>query len=712
MFETCGFGTLRTPPQTGVIVKWRNCTGGPSKEWCDDNDSSWENLLETSPNNPIQMPDRDVAIIDADATTPSICPTCYTPNVGTLNFGIAVNPDTGRLYVSNTDARNHVRFEGGLEILGDGMGNEDGVCDDGEPCTVALDGHLVDTRVTVATGTSVDGFIDLNPHIDFSAAISSIDKSLSLGQPNGMAFNIGGDRLYAAALLSKKVAVIDTGSVPGTLLARIDVGEGPTGVAFLEPKSRLYVLNRFENTVSVVDTGTNSEILPRLSLFNPEPNVITGGRKFLYDAQLTSGRGDVACATCHTFGNFDLLAWDLGDPTRTEPFDARPSQTPTGVGVECADNPNQCGCGPFHPLKGPRTTQSLRGLSTTEPFHWHGDRPDFQAFNKAFPGLLRNDAELSSAEMDAFTDFIMTVVYPPNPNRGLDDTLSAAAASGLSEYMSVNRDAGGFTCNQCHALPTGTNGRFINAVADQVQQAMKTPQLRNMYEKTGMSLHPDPGEPVPSETQNGFGFIHDGSVETLVTFLSNPIFTFVPQGDITELNNMVAFLLEFPTGQTATVGHAITFDGGNNGDAQLLAEFGILLSVLDQGSIDLVVKGFFGGIPRSFRCTSVNATTATCQPDREGEAAIDAAVLRDMAASGSELTFLATPVGFGQRMGLDRDGDGFFDRDEIDAGSDPANAASTPASAPIPALGWRGGWVFAAILFLLLRVRRWRRSPA
>jgi hypothetical protein len=656
------------------------------------------------------MPDRDVAIIDADAPTPSICPSCYVRRAGTLNFGIVVNPDTDRLYVSNTDARNHVRFEGGLEIQGDGMGNEDDVCDDGEPCTVALNGHLVDTRITVATGTSVDGFIDLNPHIDFSAAISSIDKSLSLGQPNGMVFNTAGDRLYAAALLSKKVAVIDTGSLPGALIDRIDVGEGPTGVALLESKSRLYVLNRHENTISIISTITNAEIFPKVSLFNPEPSVITNGRRFLYDAQSTSGRGDIACATCHTFGNFDLLAWDLGDPTKTEPFNARPSQTPTGVGVECADSPNQCGCGPFHPLKGPRTTQSLRGLSGTEPFHWHGDRPDFQAFNPAFQGLMRKVAQLTSGEMDAFTDFIMTVVYPPNPNRGLDDSLSPAATSGLSEYMSVNRDAGTFTCNQCHALPTGTNGRFINATADQVGQAMKTPQLRNMYEKTGMSLHPDPGEPVPAETRNGFGFVHDGEVDSLVTFLSNPVFTFVGQGDITELNNMVAFLLEFPTGQVATVGHAITFDGTNNSDPQLLAEFDTLLSVLNQGKIDLVVQGFFGGIPRSFRCTTVSPTAADCQPDRQAEAVLDAASLRDMAASGGELTFLAAPVGSGQRMGLDRDGDGFFDRDEIDAGSNPADANSTPENVSIPALGWRGGVLFAVLLYALLSIRGRRRS--
>jgi hypothetical protein len=34
-------------------------------------------------------------------------------------------------------------------------------------------------------------------------------------------------------------------------------------------------------------------------------------------------------------------------------------------------------------------------------------------------------------------------------------------------------------------------------------------------------------------------------------------------------------------------------------------------------------------------------------------------------------------------MALDRDRDGFFDRDEIDAGADPANPASTPANVAV-----------------------------
>ncbi|MDP3936684.1 MAG: hypothetical protein Q8R92_00935 [Deltaproteobacteria bacterium] len=707
-----GYNAASSPfndrPGTSIIAKWRDCTGSPASAWCDDNNNSWNNLLDSVAGGAgggtvMQMRDRDVAVIDADAATPLV--SGYVQSTGTLNFGVAVHPLTQRLYVANTDARNHVRFEASLEILGDAQGDEDGVCEGAEPCTVSLNGHLVDTRITVATGTTISGFVDLNPHIDYSADIATIAQAQSIGQPNGMAFNAAGTRLYAAAILSRKVAVVDTSAVPGSMLARIDVGEGPTGVALKESANRLYVLNRHENTISVVNTSINTEVLPRVALFNPEPAAIKTGRKFLYDAQLTSGRGDVACATCHAFGDFDLLAWDLGDPTDTFPYDQRPPQSASGFPGDCGANPNVGGCGPFHPLKGPQTTQTLRDLGGTEPLHWRGDRANFQAFNKAFPGLLKNDAQLTTTEMNAYTDFIMTVRFPPNPNRNLDDTFTASAAAGMTDYMSILRDANVRTCNQCHTLPTGTNSRFINALADGGNEALKVPHLRNMYEKTGYAALPLAAIPVPAFTRNGFGLTHDGAVDTLFNFVSAPVFTFGT--DVTAKINIVDFMNQFPTGPAATVGHAITFDGANNGDAALIAELDSMFLVLSQGGIDLIVGGVFGGIPRSFRCLSVSATQASCQPDRASEPPIDAAALRTMAGAGAELTFMAVPVGSGGRMGLDRDLDGFQDRDEIDAGSNPADAGSTPAGGAVPALS---GWGAAMFLALLAFARGRRRA--
>jgi hypothetical protein len=47
---------------------------------------------------------------------------------------------------------------------------------------------------------------------------------------------------------------------------------------------------------------------------------------------------------------------------------------------------------------------------------------------------------------------------------------------------------------------------------------------------------------------------------------------------------------------------------------------------------------------------------------------------------GQELTFTCVPPGSGERIGVDRDEDGFYDRDELDAGTDPANPDSFPGA--------------------------------
>jgi hypothetical protein len=76
-------------------------------------------------------------------------------------------------------------------------------------------------------------------------------------------------------------------------------------------------MNRIDHTISIVtnldDPMTRDETSIPLR-YNPEPPAVRDGRRFLYDARNTSGHGDQACASCHIFGDFDGLAWDLGNP--------------------------------------------------------------------------------------------------------------------------------------------------------------------------------------------------------------------------------------------------------------------------------------------------------------------------------------------------------------------------------------------------------------
>ena len=96
-----------------------------------------------------------------------------------------------------------------------------------------------------------------------------------------------------------------------------------------EARERLYVLTRFDNAISVVDTATRREVAHVADATTPSRRASSTGRRFLYDATLTSSHGDSSCASCHIFGDFDSLAWDLGNPDgdvhrpTPGPFDAR-----------------------------------------------------------------------------------------------------------------------------------------------------------------------------------------------------------------------------------------------------------------------------------------------------------------------------------------------------------------------------------------------------
>src|SRR5262249_24291964 len=127
-----------------------------------------------------------------------------------------------------------------------------------------------------------------------------------------------------------------------------------------DARHRLYVLTRFDNAVKVIDTTTRQET-DQHPLHNPEPADVVAGRRFLYDARLTSSNGEASCASCHLFADVDGPAGDLGNPDDV----VKPNFNPLGP---TGSRP------PFHPLKGPMTTQTLHGMAEQGPMHWRGDR--------------------------------------------------------------------------------------------------------------------------------------------------------------------------------------------------------------------------------------------------------------------------------------------------------------------------------------------------
>jgi len=631
-------GATPGAPDTGLIVQ------RAGTQWLDELGRDWSDSLAFS------LPDLDVFRIDADADPPAASGPAVS-GVGTVLFNMAVRPTTGRLFVSNTEAQNAVRFE------------------------PMLRGHLTESRISVVDGTSVTP-VHLNPHVDYGVSPGPASEiAASLAFPTDMVFSPDGATLYAAALGSSVVAALDATALESGVVTKtlIPVADGPSGLALDAAHDRLFVMNRFGHGISVVTSlsqpkkraATGWVPLP----FDPTPATTTRGRRLLYDAAATSGHGDAACASCHVFGDLDALAWDLGDPFGVVVPNPNPMVPPLNAR-------------PFHPMKGPMTTQSLRGLASAGAMHWRGDRTGaadggdafdevaaLAAFNPAFVSLLGGAVELTASQLAAFTEFVLGIAYPPSPIRALDGSLTPEQDAGRDFFLTAFSD-GPRPCNSCHALPLGTTGLSAN---DGEPQDFKIPHLRNAYQKVGMfGLPPSPGNPgvVFGDQVRGVGFLHNGGVSTIFQFLNAPRFTFTPGDPNTNRRNLEQFILSLDTGLAAIVRQQLTV--GSTPDGARLA---LLLARADAGECDVVVKGVVDGVARG----ALYAGGDSFLRDRAGEPGLSTSALLALAATpGQEQTLTAVPPGHGPRAAIDRDLDGIRDRDELDAGTSPADATSVP----------------------------------
>ena len=671
-------------PRVGLIVKWNG------RHWADELRRVWDSRIN------FRLPDSDVFAIDAMAPVPrAVGGAGVFAGVGTILYNMAVNPVSGRIYVSNTEALNDRRFEGPGMFAGR-----------------TVRGHHNENRITVLDGASVLPR-HLNKHIDYStccAPIPNPENALSLALPMGMAVSGDGRTLYVAAMGSGKVGVFDTRELEADTFApnaadQIAVtGGGPTGLALNEARHHLYVATRFDNAISVIQTQSRREI-QHVPLFNPEPANVVAGRRFLYDASLTSSHGDSACATCHVFGDFDSLAWDLGNPDDTTAVNANP------LTVDLLFFPADPS---FLPMKGPFTTQSLRGLANHGPMHWRGDRtgssdaataqPDGGAFDEAaafakfqagFVNLLGRHEPLPDADMQAFTDFILQVMYPPNPVRHLDNSLTPKQAAGRAIFFDRTIAAGVSTCVGCHSLDPranaergagipgffGSDGRSSRTGGR--PQMIKVPHLRNMYQKVGMFGFPDiinfpfVVSPVAGlsgfmgDQVRGFGFLSAGDFDTIVRFHNvlqfdrafplgpNPHgFAHGEAGNF-ERRQVEAFMLAFDTNHAPIVGQQVTLSSASG--LRTHARIDLLLARADAGECDLVVKVGESAAARGYLYEGAGTFT----PDKAAAPKVAEFWLRVIAAfPRQETTYTCVPVGSGRRIGIDRDLDGVLDGDE------------------------------------------------
>ena len=692
------------PPFSALIIK-KNESG----QWMDDNNGDWTPWVsgdQAAMSNRVvgwDIPDRDIAVIDANSLSID-----YATSLMNIGMSVAVNPADGQITLVGTDAINQMRFEPNVN------------------------GRFVQVLMASVNPGNLGSheISDLNPHLDYAGStIPQSERNMSIGDPRGIIWSQDGSRGYVAGMGSNSVVVINPDGSRVASNDQIEVGEGPIGLALDENRDRLYVWNHFDASLMAVSLA-NNEVVSTVEAFNPLPQSIRKGRAHFYDTHKTSGLGQVSCASCHIDGRIDRLAWDLGDPTgEVKPFNQN-CMTSAFAQFACDD---------FHPMKGPMLTQTLQDIIGKEPLHWRGDRDGLEEFNGAFMGLQGDDEVLTAQEMQQFENFLATIHFPPNPFRNIDNSLSSNvsldghysngkfaepgsplpngnANTGFNLFtqgLMVNLNsfiqpgAGESNCLVCHGLPTGMGanggvtdvfagnvflgGRFIPpgpngenhtlvaGISTGQGNTMKIPQLRNLYERTGFVTK-------RTESTGGFGYLHDGTIDSLGHLFE--LDEFLPQNN-QQIADLVAFMLSFSGSDLSTQNPAQAGDPISSKDSHAAigqqvtrtnsnssGRLNSLVNIASSGRVDLVAHQNDGLRTKGWNFNS-SEQSFTADDDSVADSLGN---LLENASGDRPVTFTVVPAGLGERLALDRDGDGVFDGVEIAQYSNPADADSNAFS--------------------------------
>ena len=438
-------------PEVGLIVKF------DGTNWRDELGRNWNSAVRFS------LPDHDVFAIDANANPPIQVagPTGVFAGVGTILFNMVVNPVSGKVYVSQ-----HRGAERGA-LRGPGHVRR-GFKPLGEPATVR--GHLAESRITVLDGAIGAAAPPEQAH-RLRHLLRGHPQHRERRQPrrsrSGMAVSSDGATLYVAAFGSSEIGVFDTAQLETDTFTpergESDHGDAAAGRPALvldEARSRLYVLTRFDNAISVIDTGDRHRDRRTSRSTTPSrPASWTAGRSSTTPAspRATARRRAPAATSSAT-----STAWPGTSAIPTTTCSTTPARSPSA----------RSSIPDFHPMKGPMTTQSLRGMANHGPMHWRGDRTggNDAAERSAEQRRVRRgrglqevqsapsracsaaSAQLTAADMQAFTDFILQVTYPPNPIRTLDNSLTADQQAGRNFFFGARSPTRFQNCNGCHTL--------------------------------------------------------------------------------------------------------------------------------------------------------------------------------------------------------------------------------------------------------------------
>ena len=393
---------------------------------------------------------------------------------------------------------------------------------------------------------------------------------------------------------------------------------------------------------------------------DPSSDNIEKGREIFYDAT-RSLNSRFTCASCHPGGESDVLNWELNDGLTD--------------------------------FKDPMLTQTLKGLRETFPYHWRGER-NLEAFNDAFHGLLgevstqADEAGLNEEELGFFQDFIFSLRPAANPHALLERTMRRVFAPlGSNPLTDQGNTASGLTmyeghgevgCADCHPFPTGGMGlafrdsRSSNLLNVATNSNLEMVQLSNFLQAREQPLvEIETNIGVIERSLLGSGFRHNSGEHSVFGFIDSQFSNLFGDAGVP---HVAAFIQAMDT-STPPAAHAAVHWSGSASQEEMDINQALIDDLIRQAGMDWIDLVAFGTGPVDNNGTALMEISWKFEPDGSGSGSwvpdgfqnsspLDAGAITS--AGASEITFLGTLHGQGDRLGLDYDNDLIRNRNEID----------------------------------------------
>ena len=338
-------------------------------------------------------------------------------------------------------------------------------------------------------------------------AVSLDIQGLAVADPHGIALSPDERTAVIAASGTHELLVVRLTDVPmldygGTdhlpdelrkdksRFDRIPLGGRPMAVRYARDGRHVFVANYLLNAVQIIDVLAR-KVVQTIPLGSAsEATLARRGEAIFFDGQRSLDQW-YSCHTCHYEGHSNSIAMDTKNDGRFGNF---------------------------------KTVLSLRNVTRTGPWFWHGWEKDLRAAVKRSMTDTMLGKAPSDDDVKAVIAYLDTLAPPPNPHRQRDGTLTEAARRGEKVFRSEKAN-----CATCHSGKHFTDGRIHLVGTEQrgdVYKGYNPPSLLGVFDR----IH----------------FLHDGRATTLEETLRGP---HSPQrvtgrGDLTEeeLQDLLAYV--------------------------------------------------------------------------------------------------------------------------------------------------------------------------